>query len=68
MLLPSHVDSHGPLDVSTSDGVLEEGFTLRDQYIYLKTQHSSTGDHEQEAYNQFARSEISYCLKSCLHA
>ncbi|XP_077732448.1 DNA polymerase nu [Canis aureus] len=63
MLLPSHVDSHGPLDVSTSDGVLEEGFTLRDQYIYLKTQHSSTGDHEQEAYNQFARKVLFQTLK-----
>ncbi|CAK7295023.1 DNA polymerase nu [Vulpes lagopus] len=63
MLLQSHVDSHGPLDVSTSDGVLEEGFTLRDQYIYLKTQHSSTGDHEQEAYNQFARKVLFQTLK-----
>nr|XP_055182146.1 DNA polymerase nu-like [Nyctereutes procyonoides] len=63
MLLQSHVDSHGPLDVSTSDGVLEEGFTLRDQYIYLKTQHSSTGDHEQEAYNQFARTLCEQCCR-----
>lgn len=68
MLLQSHVDGSGPLDVSASDGVLGEGSVLRDQYIYLKTEHSSTGGQEQEAYNQFARSVISsHCLTCYLH-
>ena len=68
MLLQSHVEGSGPLDVSASDSVLGEGSTLRDQYIYLQTEHSSTGGQEQEAYNQFARSEIpSHCLTSYLH-
>ncbi|EFB15577.1 hypothetical protein PANDA_004677, partial [Ailuropoda melanoleuca] len=63
MLLQSHVDGSGPLDVSASDGVLGEGSVLRDQYIYLKTEHSSTGGQEQEAYNQFARKVLFQTLK-----
>nr|XP_035923177.1 DNA polymerase nu [Halichoerus grypus] len=63
MLLQSHVEGSGPLDVSASDSVLGEGSTLRDQYIYLQTEHSSTGGQEQEAYNQFARKVLFQMLK-----
>uniref|UniRef100_A0A452TL35 DNA polymerase nu n=1 Tax=Ursus maritimus TaxID=29073 RepID=A0A452TL35_URSMA len=63
MLLQSRVDGSGPLDVSASDGVLGKGSILRDQYIYLKTEHSSTGGQEQEAYNQFARKVLFQTLK-----
>lgn len=63
MLLQSRVDGSGPLDVSASDSVLGEGATLRDQYIYLQTEHSSTGGQEQEAYNQFARKVLFQMLK-----
>ncbi|XP_024429278.2 DNA polymerase nu [Desmodus rotundus] len=48
---------------SASGQGLEEGFSPRDRYIYVKTEHSSLWGQEQEAYNQFARNLLFQTLK-----
>ncbi|XP_058402552.1 DNA polymerase nu isoform X10 [Diceros bicornis minor] len=64
MLLQSHAEEgSGPLDASASSGVLEEGFTPSDQYIYIKTEHACIWGQEQEAHNQFARNVLFQTLK-----
>ncbi|XP_054437831.1 DNA polymerase nu [Pteronotus mesoamericanus] len=64
MLLQSHAGGgRGPPSASASGPVLEEGFSPRDWYIYVKTECSSVRDQEQEAHNQFARNLLFQILK-----
>lgn len=69
MSVQSRAVGRGPLEASAAGGALEEGPPLSAQCIYIETGRSSTGGREQEAYIQFARSDISaHCRTSDFRA
>ncbi|XP_036902831.1 DNA polymerase nu [Sturnira hondurensis] len=64
MLLQSHEEGGRGLPGAPASGqVLEEGFSPRDWYIYIETEHSSVWGREPEAHSQFARNLLFQTLK-----
>ncbi|KAM5340312.1 DNA polymerase nu [Glossophaga mutica] len=64
MLLQSRAEGgRGLPGASASGQVLEEGFSPRDQYVYVRTEPPSVWGQEPEAHSQFARSVLFRVLK-----